>query len=103
MRRLIGLLEQRDKFVSDQGQLVNRLSYALKQYYPQVLEWFSEHNTVLFSPLPGAAKVLAPRLLAAFGEDRQRYPHADALQKYSGIAPVTKRALATRYCSIQVA
>ena len=47
---------------------------------------------LLFRPLPGAAKVLAPRLLAAFGEDRQRYPQADALQKYSGIAPVTKHS-----------
>ena len=47
---------------------------------------------LLFSPLPGAAQVLAPRLLAAFGEDRQRYPQAAALQKYSGIAPVTKRS-----------
>ena len=48
MRKLIGLVEQRDKFVSDQGRLVNRLGHALKQYYPQVLEWFSEHNTVVF-------------------------------------------------------
>ena len=47
---------------------------------------------LLFSPLPGAAQVLAPRLLTAFGEDRQRYPHADSLQMYSGIAPVTKRS-----------
>ena len=158
MRKLIGLVEQRDKFLGDRGRLVNRLGHALKQYYPQVLEWFSEHNTVvfcdfltrwptltqvkrarkaslerffkshhvnsaeliekritikalkrfdeeiaatanklpdynlLFSPLPGAAQVLAPRLLAAFGEDRQRYPQAAALQKYSGIAPVTKRS-----------
>ncbi len=44
MRKLIGLVEQRDKFVSDQGRVVNRLGYALQQYYPQVLEWFSEHN-----------------------------------------------------------
>lgn len=190
MRKLIGLVELRGKFASDQGRVVNRLGDALKQYYPQVLEWFNEHNTVvfcdflnqwpvlnqakrarkaslerffkshhvssskliekritaikaalpltsdpaviephrlqveilieqlritikalkrfdneiaataeklpdynlLFSPLPGAAHILAPRLLAAFGEDRQRYPQADALQKYSGIAPVTKRS-----------
>ncbi len=31
MRKLIGLVEQRDKFVSDQGRLVNRLGRALKQ------------------------------------------------------------------------
>lgn len=46
----------------------------------------------LFQDLPGAGKNLAPRLLAAFGEDRQRYQCADALQKYAGIAPVTERS-----------
>jgi len=46
----------------------------------------------LFQRLPGAGENLAPRLLAAFGEDRQRFPAADALQKYAGIAPVTERS-----------
>ena len=41
MRKLIGLVEQRGKFASDQGRVVNRLGHALKQYYPQVLEWFN--------------------------------------------------------------
>ena len=35
---------------------------------------------------------LAPRLLVAFGEDRERYQRAEELQKYSGIAPVTERS-----------
>ena len=46
----------------------------------------------LFSPLPGAGHILAPRLLAAFGEDRERFGRADELQMYSGIAPVTERS-----------
>lgn len=46
----------------------------------------------LFQRLPGAGEHLAPRLLAAFGEDRQRFAAADALQKYAGIAPVTERS-----------
>ena len=48
MRKLIALVEQRRRFAADQGRVVNRLSHALKQYYPQVLEWFSHHNTVVF-------------------------------------------------------
>jgi len=48
MRKLIALVEQRDKFLGDRGRLVNRLGHALKQYYPQVLEWFNEHHTVVF-------------------------------------------------------
>lgn len=46
----------------------------------------------LFASLPGAGPALAPRLLVAFGERRERFPDAAALQKYSGIAPVTERS-----------
>jgi transposase len=46
----------------------------------------------LFDALPGAGAVFAPRLLVAFGEQRDRYTSADALQKYAGIAPVTERS-----------
>ena len=41
---------------------------------------------------PGAGPVFAPRLLAAFGEQRSRYQFADEVQKYAGIAPVTERS-----------
>jgi transposase len=46
----------------------------------------------LFESLPGAGPQLAPRLLAAFGEQRERFRSADELQKYAGIAPVTERS-----------
>jgi transposase len=47
---------------------------------------------LLFQGLPGAGPHLAPRLLVAFGEDRQRFQQADELQRYAGIAPVTERS-----------
>ena len=46
----------------------------------------------LFEALPGAGPTLAPRLLVAFGEQRDRYHDAAQIQKYSGIAPVTERS-----------
>jgi transposase len=46
----------------------------------------------LFDALPGAGAVFAPRLLVAFGEQRERFPSAEELQKYAGIAPVTERS-----------
>jgi transposase len=46
----------------------------------------------IFAALPGAGKVLSARLLAAFGERRERFPTAAALQKYVGVAPVTVRS-----------
>jgi transposase len=46
----------------------------------------------LFDSLPGAGVQLAPRLVAAFGEQRERFRSAEELQKYAGIAPVTQRS-----------
>jgi transposase len=51
----------------------------------------------IFDSFPGAGPALAPRLLAAFGSLRERYPHADDMQKYSGIAPVTERSGKTKW------
>ncbi len=189
MRTLTSLVEQRRTLVNDRVRITNRLRYALKQYYPQILEWFdhidtvlfcdflerwptltqvkrarkntlktffSEHNMrfvhvqerreeairealalttdeavivphrlqalifieqlrvtlralkrydeeiaklvdkhddyFIFSPLPGAGPLLAPRLLVAFGEDRERYKSASELQKSAAVAPVTERS-----------
>lgn len=46
----------------------------------------------LFAALPGAGPTLAPRLLVAFGEQRERFVSAKELQQYSGVAPVTERS-----------
>lgn len=48
MRSLVYLVEQRRAFVDDRVRTVNRLTTCLKQYYPQVLEWFEAHDTLLF-------------------------------------------------------
>lgn len=44
----------------------------------------------IFISLPGAGKVLAPRLSAVLGSDRDRFQSALDLQNLSGIAPVTE-------------
>jgi transposase len=46
----------------------------------------------IFTSLPGAGRALAPRLLAAFGTDRDAIDSAQTMQTCSGIAPVTKRS-----------
>src|SRR5712675_1488539 len=48
MRSLLSLVEQRRELVGDKTRLTNRLTNALKQYYPQALEWFDDRGTVLF-------------------------------------------------------
>ena len=189
MRTLESLVEQRRRLVDDSKRITNRLTSALKQYYPQAVEWFEAKDTVLFCDflsrwptlkqvkharratlqaffrehnarsaklveerltaiksatsltediavitphrllaqalvdqlrvtlqaierfdaeisaisrtlpdyplfrdLPGAGAALAPRLLTAFGEQRERYDSAAEIQQYTGIAPVTERS-----------
>lgn len=189
MRLLSRLVEERRSLVNDVIGITNRLTNALKQYYPQALDWFEQKDTVifcdflnrwptlkqvkrarkttlesffhqhnvrraylierriqgirsataltddeavirpyqmvaqamteqlrallhaidhfdteidqiakglpdydLFAALPGAGHVMAPRLLVAFGEDRERYTNAAQIQRYSGVAPVVERS-----------
>ena len=46
----------------------------------------------LFSSLPGAGPHLAPRLLVAFGAERDRFASAQAFMSYVGIAPVKEES-----------
>src|SRR4030095_8039658 len=46
----------------------------------------------LFEALPGAGAVLAPRLLMAFGEQRERYCAAAEVQTSAGSAPGMERS-----------
>jgi transposase len=48
LRILQQLVEQRRGLVDDKVRITNRLSYALKQYFPQALQWFKDKDTVLF-------------------------------------------------------
>src|SRR5262245_14655963 len=62
--------------------------------FDQAIAQHAQHHPdfPLFQALPGAGPVFAPRLLVAFGEQRERYTSAAELQKYAGIAPVTERS-----------
>ncbi|MGZ5095607.1 MAG: IS110 family RNA-guided transposase [Burkholderiales bacterium] len=189
MRKLEKLVEQRRMLVDEVHRVTNRMGAALKEYFPQVLEWFKDKDTLvfcefvtrwptlkqaqrarkarlcaffhehnvryrhiveqrvqsimaaspltsdasvidpnrllvvslaqqlrvllqsverfdleiaavaptladydLFAGLPGAGPVFAPRLLAAFGEQRERFDNANRMQSYVGVAPVTERS-----------
>ena len=79
------------------GQL-QALRPFLDQHEQQIAELFAAHpDAALFDSLPGAGSALAPRLLAALGSDRSRFPEALSIQCYSGIAPVTERSGKTQY------
>lgn len=71
---------------------------AVTEFDQKIATAFKAHQDHdLFASLPGAGPVLGPRLLAGLGSERERFPFASSLQRFSGIVPVTKQSGATRY------
>jgi hypothetical protein len=68
-----------------------RLAESIRRFEEQIGELYAEHkDREVFDSFPGAGPTLAPRLAVAWGIDRSRYESADALLRFSGIAPVTE-------------
>ncbi len=71
-------------------KLLCLLAKQLAVYRQQIEALFEEHpDHDLFGSLPGAKKVLAPRLLSALGSDPDRYGGHEVLQCIAGTAPVS--------------
>ncbi|QEG35982.1 IS110 family transposase [Bythopirellula goksoeyrii] len=66
---------------------------AIEEFDAAIDKAMNQHpDAHLFTNLRGAGYVLAPRLLCAFGSQRDRWEDADQLASFSGIAPVTKQS-----------
>ena len=73
------------------------LSDAIARCDVKLEELMQTHpDASLFTGLPGAGDAMAPRLLAAYGTDRDRIDGAQDMQSYSGFAPVTRRSGKTK-------
>ena len=90
-----------DRAVLDPAVLQIQMLVAVVRPLQENIERIEEHIAAvfaahpeadLFRSLPGAGPALAPRLLAAFGTNRARYPDAASLQKYAGVAPVKEQS-----------
>jgi transposase len=69
---LLGLVERRRALIQQMGLL------------------FVQHpDHTIFASLPGAGPLLAPALLAKFGDDRARFPTPAPIQALAGSCPVT--------------
>lgn len=69
--------------------LLQVLHAGIEEFNRQIQEAAEAHpDFFIFDSLPGAGAALAPRLLAAFGSQRERYENASEVQTWSGIAPV---------------
>ena len=69
------------------------LAAGLERLEEKLQELFAAHpDQAIFRSFPGAGPALAPRLLAAWGTDRQRYAAAQDMECLSGAAPVTDQS-----------
>ena len=74
------------------GQL-RALLESLAQFNDELTNTF-EHfpEKEFYQALPGAGPILQPRLAAFFGLNRSKWHHANELQSFSGVAPVTEQS-----------
>jgi transposase len=81
------------------AQLVKLLD-GIEKLDAEIASAMNQHpDAKLFTELPGAGAALAPRLLSAFGSDRDRWATAAELGSYTGILPVTRQSGKTKHVS----
>ena len=92
----------RVQLLARQLQLVQK---TMAEFDRQIAAAYAAHpDRAIFASLPGAGPVLGTRLLASLGANRERFAdEAAQLQRYTGVAPVTKRSggschIHRRYC-----
>jgi len=69
--------------------MLKSLHRSVKQLEEKIKRAMDEHpDAPLFRSFPGAGPNLAPRLLAAFGTQRDRFQNAQEVAQFFGIAPI---------------
>jgi hypothetical protein len=72
---------------------IQQTQKTIRDFDAKIDEVMKQHpDAHLFTSLRGAGKILAPRLLCAFGSQRDRWEDAESVASFSGIAPVTKQS-----------
>lgn len=70
-------------------QQIRPLNRSIDLFDRKIAELFKNHpDHFIFTGLPGGGPALAPRLLALFGDDRDRFDSAEQVQIVTGIAPL---------------
>jgi transposase len=92
-RMMLALVRQLQTVLDSVGEFDQQIK-SLYESHP-------EHD--IFASFPGAGEVLGPRLLAAFGRDRDKYQMAQQMRNFSGIAPITRQSGKTRMVQARIA
>jgi transposase len=87
------VIEAKSMVVRVMVQVIVSLLEGIADLDKKIEEAAAAHpDFFIFDSLPGAGAVMAPRLLAAFGSQRERYGSAGEMQTYTGIAPVMEKS-----------
>jgi transposase len=77
--------------------MLKSLHRSIFQLQKQIEKLMDQHpDAPIFRSLPGAGPCLAPRLLVAFGTNRERFENATEVAQFYGIAPVVRQSGDTR-------
>lgn len=94
------VIEPAAAYAALMARQLHELNRTIEQFDRQLAVQTEQHpDAAIFRSLPGAGDALVPRLIAAFGTDRERFQSAHQVQCYSGIAPVTRQSGKTRHTS----
>jgi transposase len=73
------------------ARLLGVMNEALAEFDDAIASVVAEHpDAKIFGAFPGVGPILTAVLVAEIGEDRSRYPTAQALLAEAGLAPVTR-------------
>jgi transposase len=100
----LAIVESGSRLSQTYAKLIQSLNADIDKYDQRIAEVFEAHpEAKLFSHLPGAGRVMAPRLCSFFGTDRSRYEEAQNVHSFTGVAPVTKKSGKSRVVYFRVA
>lgn len=71
--------------------IIAAMNQQIEMVAAELTRWFGNHDdAAIIQSLPGLGTVLGARVLAEFGDDRERYVDAKARKNYAGTSPITR-------------
>jgi transposase len=87
------IIEPARVMVTALAGMLKPLHHAIARLDQAIEQAMDQHpDAPIFRSFPAAGPALAPRLLVAFGTNRQRFASADEVAQFYGIAPVVKQS-----------
>jgi transposase len=78
--------------------MIHQAQKVIEELDRQIATIMKRHaDAPLFTSIDGCGNAMGPRLISAFGSERDRFKDAQSVANYVGVAPVTKESGKTRH------